>query len=168
MSRGPLDKSVFVYDDSPAGSVGKGTRNAISAVRPGQLIRWKTTPLDLQTSVWIGGITFGTQGTAESAMPSPPPVPAPIEDTSGAEASEGLEALASVEAAVAMQPPPPAPWLLSWEGYAPVGMFPDVLYPYTIHLKFGNATHKTIAIEGPKLSFPSIGAPAPIGADGVL
>jgi hypothetical protein len=61
MTGSPVEKTVFIYDDSPSGSVGKGTHKAISAVYPGQLIQWNLYPVDVQTPAWIGGITFGPE-----------------------------------------------------------------------------------------------------------
>lgn len=141
LTGGPVEKSVFIYDDSPSGSSGKGTHKAVSTVYPGQLIQWNLYPLDVQTPVWLGGITFGphkTEGTKTNV-------------------SRGVIGDRT-------------PWLHSWSGYAPLYMWPNCGYPYTFHLQFG-AAGKTINLSGAKLAFPTIYTPAtsaPVGENSVL
>lgn len=147
MTGSPVEKTVFIYDDSPSGSVGKGTHKAISAVYPGQLIQWNLYPVDVQTPVWLGGITFGPQGAEADST-------AITGSTDGTQAGQGLVGSET-------------PWLCTWTGYAPLCMLPNYGHPYTLHLQFGT-TGKMISVPGPQLAFPTMYAPAPVGTDSVL
>lgn len=60
----PAKKSVFIYDDSPDGSKGKGTVDISSSIHPGQLVRWTVNAIDVQTQVWIEAISFGDAAAA--------------------------------------------------------------------------------------------------------
>jgi hypothetical protein len=152
MTGSPVEKSVFIYDDSPSGTVGKGTHKTVSAVYPGQLVQWNIYPVDVQTPLWLGGITFGP----EESTPAPAATSSEINDKSGT--------LATADPATTGSK---TPWLRTWSGYAPLFMVPDCGYPYALHLQFG-VTGKTIAVSGPQLAFPTIPPPAPVGADSVL
>jgi hypothetical protein len=145
MAGSPIEKSVFIYDDSPSGSVGKGTHKTVSATYPGQLIQWNIYPVDVQTPVWLGGITFGTQDCIADPAPESAEAPNVSQDCPGNK----------------------TPWLYTWAGYAPLCMLPDCEYPYSLHLQFGIAG-KVINVNGPKLAFPTVYAPVPVGTDSVL
>ena len=153
MTGSPVEKTVFIYDDSPSGSVGKGTHKAISAVYPGQLIQWNLYPVDVQTPVWLGGITFGPQETGVAVAPQAGST-ATTDSADGTQAGQGLVGGKT-------------PWLCTWTGYAPLCMLPNYGHPYTLHLQFGT-TGKMISVAGPQLAFPTMYAPAPVGTNSVL
>jgi hypothetical protein len=64
--------------------------------------------------------------------------------------------------------PEATPWLDLWQGYAPLWMQPGLYYPYTLYLRFGCHSAKTVVINGPKLTLPHFSPVAPDQADGVL
>jgi hypothetical protein len=151
MAGSPVEKSVFIYDDSPSGSIGKGTHTTASAVYPGQLIQWNIYPVDVQTPVWIGGITFGPQVAVAAAT---------SEEVSTAITSAAVDVSQECTGSK-------TPWLDTWAGYAPLCMLPDLAYPYSLHLQFG-VTGKMISVNGPQLAFPTVYAPVPVGVDSIL
>lgn len=71
LSESGIDKSIFMYDDSPQPSINLGTAKLRSPVYPGQLVRWAIVPIDIQTPCWLVSLTFGTNAP-------PPPAPAPL------------------------------------------------------------------------------------------
>lgn len=71
LSESGIEKSIFMYDDSPQPSINLGTAKLRSPVYPGQLVRWAIVPIDIQTPCWLVSLTFG-------ANPPPPPAPAPL------------------------------------------------------------------------------------------
>ena len=154
MTGSPIEKTVFIYDDSASSSTGKGTYQTVSATYPGQLIQWNLYPVDVQTQVWLGGITFGPQ-VLEAEMIAPADSIA-LPDAAESSVCVGQDVVGSE-----------TPWLYTWTGYAPLYMWPNYKYPYTLHLQFG-ITGKTVRVNGPKLVFPTFCAIAPIGESSVL
>ncbi len=149
LSESPVKKSVFIYDDSPCENREVGTHDAASRVYPGQLVRWVVNPIDVQTSVWISGISFGSKETA--TMPHHPSPAPSIENTlalENGEVEETSDTLTDFEVDHAR-----APWLWVWEGYAPYCMIPNLRYPYSLRLRFGRNPTKTIVVDGPALLF---------------
>ena len=59
LSGAPLNKAVHMFDDGAIGSEGQGTHMLVSAVLPGQLVRWTVNAVDVQTQVWLKDVTFG-------------------------------------------------------------------------------------------------------------
>ncbi|PJR08815.1 hypothetical protein [Sinorhizobium meliloti] len=68
----PADDSVFLFDDNFCGGEDSGTAKLASPVWPRQLVRWSVTPLDVQTPVWLSGISFdGLEIPAGTNVPAP-------------------------------------------------------------------------------------------------
>lgn len=61
LSEGTLEGSVFLMDDGTSGSEGAGTPALKTVCRPGDLLRWKLYPIDLQAGADILAITFGRE-----------------------------------------------------------------------------------------------------------
>lgn len=120
----PVEASVFLYDDSPVTSPGRGTAQLRSPVYPGQLVRWSLAPIDVQTPVWLDSLTFGPHATE---LPDGAEIPAPSR--------------------------PDPIWARNWEGYVPWGLLPGVDYPYRLTLGFGGATKRLLTIDGPSLVY---------------
>ncbi|MBP2314385.1 hypothetical protein [Azospirillum soli] len=120
----PVEAAVFLYDDSPVTSAGRGTPQLRSPVYPGQLVRWSLAPIDVQTPVWLDSLTFG-------------PHPADL--------SDGVQI---------PDPPRQDPiWARRWEGYVPWGLLPGADYPYRLTLGFGGAIKRLLTIDGPSLVY---------------
>jgi hypothetical protein len=173
LSGSSVDKSVFIYDDSPAGSVGKGTPSAVSAVYPGQFIQWSVYAIDVQTIVWVNSISFGPRvvGSLDPSSTLPEATGDTAEAAEGTNNAEQQPSTDDVDSHANVSIAPlevvqTQPWLLRWEGYAPACMSPNVDYPYALHLKF--KTGETIVIDGPKLAFPTIAEPAYTETNNVL
>lgn len=120
----PVEAAVFLYDDSPVTSAGRGTPQLRSPAYPGQLVRWSLAPIDVQTPVWLDSLTFG-------------PHPAGLPD----------------EAQIPTPPRPDPIWARRWEGYVPWGLLPGVDYPYRLTLAFGGAITRRLIIDGPSLVY---------------
>lgn len=58
LSEKSLCHSIYIMDDSPWGSIGKGTAELCTLCMPGETIHWKAYAIDLQTPVAIKDITF--------------------------------------------------------------------------------------------------------------
>ncbi|MCG5480826.1 hypothetical protein [Sinorhizobium alkalisoli] len=67
----PADDNAFLFDDSFCGGEDSGTAKLASPVWPRQLVRWSVTPLDVQTPVWLSGLSF--DGLAMPAETNAPP-----------------------------------------------------------------------------------------------
>lgn len=68
LCEGTLDGNARLMDDSTSGSEGQGTSGLKTACRPGDLVRWKVYPIDLQAGAAISSITFGGTPVAESGQ----------------------------------------------------------------------------------------------------
>lgn len=62
------EKSIFLFDDSPVGSVGKGGPGLQTPVYPGQLVRWTLKSIDVQTPVWLSGLSFEDYPAADTPV----------------------------------------------------------------------------------------------------
>ena len=74
LSERSLKGNAWLMDDSTSGSVGQGTDSLKTACRPGDLLRWKAYPVDLQAGVSILSVSFGQDechrnGTAQQLPP---------------------------------------------------------------------------------------------------
>jgi len=58
LSGGSPDDVVFLIDDGSLASEGKGTSRLITDCVPGQLVRWRSYAIDLQTPVSIKAVRF--------------------------------------------------------------------------------------------------------------
>lgn len=138
----PTEECIFLFDDSPTQSnnLGRGTPGLQTLVCPGQLVRWSLMPIDVQTPVWLAGISFGACTSLQSACQ-----PADKTVTNN-------------------RPESPAsypPWARYWEGYVPHGPMPGTIYPYRLEFQFGGLTGRTVMINGPALVYRQIQSIAP-------
>jgi len=61
LSEKTLEGSVWLMDDSALESMGQGTSALHTVCKPGDLLRWKVCPIDLQESAYIHSVSFGTE-----------------------------------------------------------------------------------------------------------
>lgn len=158
LSGASTEQAVFFYDDGRLSSEGQGSPALVSAVLPGQFVRWAVNPIDVQTQIWIQQITFdgapvmgngqevetstGGEGQGHQAQPAE----TPDEGASAALAPEGIA-----------YPLPQVPvWGRGFEGFVPFTMLPGVRYPYHVELSCGISGGNTIRIDGPALLFPAL------------
>lgn len=61
-----LEGCIYMMDDSAWGSRGQGTSVLKTACKPGDLLRWKVCPIDLQENAYIHSVSFGTECLSQS------------------------------------------------------------------------------------------------------
>lgn len=148
LSGSPVEKSVFLFDDSTGDSTGKGTAGLSSQIWPGQFIRWTVAPIDVQTQVWIDQIEFGPAVKAGAAT-----------EPDGQEAVREAEPTGPDDTpSNAAQPDPASPsktpiWGRRFEGFAPMTLIADTPHHYALHLGFGQGVGVRYRIDGPSLVF---------------
>lgn len=115
---------VFLVDDSPGPSVGKGTSGLVTACVPGQLILWRGYAIDLQTPLSIRSIRFAgcPQWSVDAATDS--------DDSSGQDWRNDSH---------------------QWSGYVPWNLVPGEEYRYTLKLQMGTGPNCFISVDTPAL-----------------
>ncbi|RXK85973.1 hypothetical protein [Filimonas effusa] len=117
-----LHNSIYLMDDSPCASYGKGTANLVTRCLPGQTIKWTSYPVDLQTPVAISRIDF----LPVAGVVLPPPGYPPQTGT-------GLQ--------------PVNPDLFEWTGIVPYYLVPGIPYYYRLQLEMGEGKNGTMHIN---------------------
>lgn len=150
LSEKSLCNSIYVMDDSPFGSPGKGTGELSTRCMPGQTIHWVIYAIDLQTPVAIKSISFL--------------LPDELSDTSPAREAHLYGKLADEQLTLtepcATEPLDKEPSevqspdcasvenleLKTWTGIVP-GLMPGRKYYYRLELQMGNGKDSRIYID---------------------
>lgn len=125
LSEKSLCNSIYVMDNSPFDSPGKGTRKLSTRCLPGQTIHWVVYAIDLQTPVAIRRISF----RAPDALP----------DAASADGKHVNQEPAGRESTE-------NPDLKTWTGIVP-SLIPGMIYYYQIELQMGNGQHSQLCID---------------------
>jgi hypothetical protein len=148
LSGAPLNKAVHMFDDGAMGSEGQGTHMLVSAVLPGQLVRWTVNAVDVQTQVWLKDVTFGpaAERTVSELAEVQSNKDEPDTDT-GQQKSEAPNPWPEASAG-------PVPiWGKRFEGYIPFEILPELPHVYHLKLAFAQGKGPTVTVEGPALRF---------------
>lgn len=66
LSEGTLESNAYLIDDSEAGSKGQCTESLYTVCKPGDIVRWKVCPIDLQAGAYIDSVSFGDGHSSQS------------------------------------------------------------------------------------------------------
>lgn len=148
LSGAPSNKAVHMFDDGGMGSEGQGTHALISAVLPGQLVRWTVNALDVQTQVWLKDVTFGpaTESTVSDEAEAQSTTDEPEADA-GQQTSEAPNPWQESAAG------PVAIWGKRFEGYIPFEILPELPHVYHFKLAFAEGNGPAVTVDGPALRF---------------
>jgi hypothetical protein len=146
LSGAPTTKAVHMFDDGGLGSARQGTPDLVTAVLPGQLVRWTVNAVDVQTQVWLKDVVFGPV----------PAAPEPVADETAAADADAAQDDAEdgvVMPLVQAQAPAIPVWGKRFEGYVPFAILPDLPHVYHLKLAFASGTGPTVTVDGPALRF---------------
>ncbi|HZX39886.1 MAG TPA: hypothetical protein VFF37_16445 [Streptomyces sp.] len=119
------DDVVFLMDDGPLASEGKGTSRLITNCVPGQLVRWRSYAIDLQTPVSIKAIRF-------SSWLGPWGYDQALERHDVASGGAGED------------------WAndsLDWSGIVPASMLPGLAYRYRLTVQMGTGSNALMSFD---------------------
>jgi len=121
LSDGTLEDHLFLMDNSPWESPGKGTDYLSTMCNPGRIIQWVIYPIDLQTPAAIKNITFL--------------------DACNKTMSKSGNARTEIE----------MPTMNSWTGIVPGGLTPGHPYKYRLEIQIGEGKNSILHRDTPSL-----------------
>lgn len=122
LSGGSPEDVVFLVDDGPLASEGKGTSRLITNCVPDQLVRWRSYAIDLQTPVSIKAVRFSNWlDRGGDPVVGRDDVPAGGPDWSNDS--------------------------LDWSGIVPWSMLPALAYRYRVTLQMGTGPNALLSFD---------------------
>jgi hypothetical protein len=148
LSGAPSNKAVHMFDDGGMGSEGQGTHTLVSAVLPGQLVRWTVNAVDVQTQVWLKDVTFGpaVERTVSEV--------AEVQSTTDESDTDTWQQKSEAPNPWPETAAGPVPiWGKRFEGYIPFEILPEMPHVYHLKLAFAQGNGPAVTVEGPALRF---------------